>query len=89
MQVTRSKRFKKDFANAQRKHDDLNELLTEFLCNLISGKRLERKWCDHPLQGEYANHRDCHLKPDLIVIYQKTKTHIYLYRLGTHSELFG
>jgi mRNA interferase YafQ len=42
----------------------------------------------HPLIGEWSDHRDCHIKPDLVLIYRKPnpKT-LELVRLGSHSEL--
>ena len=44
---------------------------------------------DHSLTGEYTNHRECHLKPDLLLIYKKPDEHtLRLVRLGSHSELF-
>ncbi|MFN9212841.1 MAG: type II toxin-antitoxin system YafQ family toxin, partial [Betaproteobacteria bacterium] len=43
---------------------------------------------DHPLTGEWKDHRDCHVKPDLALIYRKVGDHtIVLARLGSHSEL--
>jgi len=43
---------------------------------------------DHPLLGEWDDHRDCHIKPDLILIYRKPDDeHLDLIRLGSHSEL--
>ena len=45
---------------------------------------------DHPLSGNWNDHRDCHLKPDLVLIYRKPdKETLQLVRLGSHSELFG
>jgi len=43
---------------------------------------------DHPLSGGWTDHRDCHIKPDLILIYRKPDaTHLDLVRLGSHSEI--
>jgi len=43
---------------------------------------------DHPLTGEWCDHRDCHLKPDLVLIYSTSKDgFLDLVRLGSHSEL--
>ena len=45
---------------------------------------------DHPLSGNWNDHRDCHLKPDLLLIYRKPgKVTLQLVRLGSHHELFG
>jgi len=43
---------------------------------------------DHPLSGEWAGFRDCHVKPDLVLIYEKPDDEtLRLVRLGSHSEL--
>jgi len=43
---------------------------------------------DHPLAGEWNDHRDCHIKPDLVLIYRKPDAErLQLVRLGSHSEL--
>lgn len=45
---------------------------------------------DHSLTGEWKDHRDCHIKPDLVLIYRlPDATTLQLVRLGSHSELFG
>lgn len=43
---------------------------------------------DHTLTGDWQDHRDCHIKPDLVLIYRKpTKKILQLVRMGSHSEL--
>jgi mRNA interferase YafQ len=43
---------------------------------------------DHPLTGEWKDHRDCHIRPDLVLIYSKPGPDVlYLVRIGSHSEL--
>ena len=45
---------------------------------------------DHPLAGDWAGYRECHLKPDLLIIYRKPNPEtLRLARLGSHSDLFG
>jgi mRNA interferase YafQ len=45
---------------------------------------------DHPLTGEWSGYRDCHARPDLLLIYRKPdEVRLQLVRLGSHSELFG
>ncbi len=42
---------------------------------------------DHALIGDWRDHRDCHIRPDLVLIYQKPDgTTMRLVRLGSHSE---
>ena len=55
---------------------------------LANDQLLEPRYHDHPLTGEWKDHRDCHIKPDLLLIYQKPNNDtLRLVRLGSHSEL--
>jgi mRNA interferase YafQ len=55
---------------------------------LIVDAPLPRRNLDHPLAGEWSDHRDCHIRPDLILIYRKPdEERLELVRLGSHSEL--
>lgn len=55
---------------------------------LAADKLLPRRNVDHPLTGEWSDHRDCHIRPDLILIYRKPDdASLELVRLGSHSEL--
>ena len=62
--------------------------LMEVVNLLAADKPLLRRNFDHPLSGEWSDHRDCHLKPDLVLIYRKPDDgNLELVRLGSHSEL--
>ena len=51
---------------------------------------MEPRHRDHDLSGEWAGYRDCHVKPDLVLILRKADADILrLARLGSHSELFS
>ena len=55
---------------------------------LANDEPLPERYHDHPLVGEWKDHRDCHIKPDLVLIYRKTgENTLDLVRLGSHSEL--
>jgi len=55
---------------------------------LSANKNFPEKYFDHPLVGEWKDHRDCHIKPDLVLIYRiPYENTIQLVRLGSHSEL--
>jgi mRNA interferase YafQ len=55
---------------------------------LANDEPLPRRYFDHALAGEWSDHRDCHIRPDLILIYYKLdETSLDLVRLGSHSEL--
>ena len=47
------------------------------------------EWLDHSLKGEWADHRECHIGGDFLLIYQLDANWINFVRSGTHSELFG
>ena len=64
--------------------------MREILVALATDAPLEPRYRDHELTGEWAGYRDCHVKPDLVLIYRKPDaTTLRLARLGSHSELFG
>jgi mRNA interferase YafQ len=55
---------------------------------LLKDEPLPRRYFDHPLGGEWSDYRDCHIRPDFILIYRKPDdASLELVRLGSHSEL--
>ena len=82
-------RFKKDLKKFQHKQY-LLDALDEILNKLIKQQELEPKYCDHPLTGEWKGSRECHIKPDVLLVYrvdEKAKL-LILERIGSHAELF-
>ena len=70
-------------------HGNLHELLEAVLELLLIDKPLPIKNRDHPLTGPYKGFRDCHIKPDVVLIHRKpNKNTPWLARIGTHSEVF-
>ena len=66
----------------------LDDLLFAIIDNLANDIALELRYHDHFLNGIWSDHRDCHIKPDLILIYRKWDIDILqLVRLGSHSQL--
>lgn len=55
---------------------------------LLNNLELPEKYKDHELTGNFKGIRECHIKPDLLLMYQRSGETIKLIRLGTHSELF-
>ena len=56
---------------------------------LANDELLPERCRDHALTGEWKDFRDCHIKPDLVRIYQKLDDErLVLVRLGSHSELW-
>ncbi len=64
------------------------EKLIEVVDILLEEEVLDQKYFDHPLKGDYIGRRECHVEPDLLLVYKKTDTHIHLERIASHSELF-
>ncbi len=55
---------------------------------LLKGHKLPEKNKDHALIGNYVNHRECHISPDVLLIYKSEEEQLSLERIGSHSELF-
>lgn len=88
--IRRTARFKRDYKRESRgpHRSTLDQDLRDLLSLLIADAPLPAKYQDHPLKGEWRDHRDCHLKPDLILLYRKPDAEsLELVRLGSHSEL--
>ena len=82
--------FKRDYRREQsgRHGKVLDTLLTDAVAMLAADQALPRRYFDHRPSGEWDDCRDCHLRPDLVLIYRKPdKTSLELIRLGSHSEL--
>lgn len=89
--IERSTVFKRDFkkvkTNPAHKRN-LDELLTDILELLLVDKALPIANRDHSLSGDWEGYRECHIKPDLLLIYRKPDAHtLRLARIGSHSEL--
>jgi mRNA interferase YafQ len=85
-----SNRFKRDYKRekAGRYGKQLDTALAEIVQLLMTDVPLPRRNFDHPLSGAWRDHRDCHVRPDLILIYRKPDNEsLELVRLGSHSEL--
>ncbi len=88
LELEYSTQFKKDFKKiAKLSITDIVEV-GHVIKQLQLGKTLSEKYLDHPLSGDWKNYRDCHIKPDLVLIYKIDTDSLKLARIGTHSELF-
>ena len=66
----------------------LDSLLRPIIDLLVDDKPLPKNIVDHSLSGKWADCRDCHIKPDFVMIYRKPDDEtIELVRLGSQSEL--
>ena len=91
--IERSSAFKRDFKRAKatpRHKKDADSLVSMIVTLLVSDQVLPKNNRDHTLSGDWAGYRECHIKPDLLLIYRKPDAGtLRLARLGSHSELFG
>jgi len=84
--------FRGDYkrTKAKPRHKDIETLLPALVGLLAEDQPLQARHRDHPLGGNWKDHRECHLKPDLLLIYKRPdKETLRLVRMGSHSELFA
>ena len=96
--ISETHTYGRDFHYAERGRYRLvirNEL-PDVIAALAADQPLPVKYRDHMLTGNWASHRECHIKPDLLLLYMKIDDvsfedkigELRLVRLGSHSELF-
>lgn len=81
--LSTTRKFEKDLQKLK-----LSGELITVLSYLLNDEPLPTKNCDHALKGNMKGFRECHVKPDLLLIYEVLDDEIRLVRLGSHSELF-
>lgn len=80
--------FKKDFKKITKMSiPDVIEV-GNVVSTLQKEETLAAKYSDHSLSGNWSGYRDCHVKPDLVLIYNIDSKTLKLARIGSHSELF-
>lgn len=82
--------FKRDYKREKKSghYQKLDSELLSIVKLLAADKSLPANKHDHALTGNWVDHRDCHIKPDLILIYRKPEIHtLVLVRLGSHNKL--
>ena len=88
--IEKTGQFKRDFKRESKgKHrKTLTEDLLGILELLIADVELPAKYFDHSMIGNWNDHRNCHIKPDLVLLYRLPNNEtLQLVRIGTHSEL--
>jgi mRNA interferase YafQ len=91
--IERSSAFKRDYKRAKatpRHGKDVDSMVSAVVTLLVCDEVLPANMRDHALSGDWSGYRECHLKPDLLLIYRKLDADtLRLARLGSHSDLFG
>ena len=89
MRSSRQTNLKKDLKLAKKRGLDLSEL-SAVISVLANGEPLDQKYRDHPLIGDYNSFRECHIRPDWLLVYKIDNGELLLFlaRTGSHSDLF-
>lgn len=87
-EIVQTTQFKRDFkkiasSGRYKKQDFLNVVKL-----LVTDTSLQEKYRDHALTNNWKDYRECHIKPDWLLIYKKYNSALLLARTGSHSELF-
>ena len=89
LKIITSNKFIKDLKIAKKRGLDL-ACLNEVVTKLANHQKLEPKYQDHALTGQYQDFRECHVQPDWLLIYtiDEEELELFLFRNGSHSDLF-
>lgn len=88
MKVVWTSQFKRDYKRAKKRGWPLEEL-KRIAEELVDAKPLDAKYKDHSLKGYGKKaYRECHIKPDWLLIYRVEEDAVVFIRTGTHSDLF-
>ena len=88
-EIIYSTKFKKDYKICKKRNLDIS-LLQNIVIKLANAQALDFNNFDHKLSGEYDDCRECHIKPDWLLIYKTDENQnvLSLVRTGTHADLF-
>ncbi len=67
---------------------DMRQLKEAMILLIANDAPLGPEWLDHPLKGDWADHRECHIGGDFLLIYRLGENQINFVRAGTHADLF-
>ena len=89
LEIVPSNQFKKDLKLAKKRGLKIDKL-REVINALAEQKKLDDRYRDHELSGDYKGFRECHVEPDWLLIYRINEDvlELYLFRTGSHSDLF-
>jgi mRNA interferase YafQ len=81
--------FRKDYKRLTKSGRHDLSILQEVVALLVHDLPLDAKHRDHALSGDWDGHRECHIKPDWLLIYKLAPDTLILVRSGSHALLFG
>jgi mRNA interferase YafQ len=90
LEVVHTKRFKTAYKRVRQLKSFKREVFIEVVETLASGRKLKSKHRDHALTGTLKDFRECHLAPDIVLIYQIDEGILVLtlVAIGNHAQLF-
>ena len=88
MEIQWSNQFKKDYKKFIKQDKKLSKLIEELAYLLIARLPLPKKYLCHSLIGNWQGYNECHIKPDILIIYKFEQEILKFARIGSHSELF-
>lgn len=84
-----AKSFRKDYKKLTAKETEETDSVIQ---TLLSGKELNKKYKDHDLHGNYEGYRECHVFPDLLLVYKRISDDeiliLTVYRINSHTNIF-
>lgn len=87
LKITKS--FKSDYKKLNKQEIEATDGIIK---RLLAGERPEAKYCDHALQGNYIGYRECHVRPDLLLVYKitidGTVSVLKCFRISSHTNIF-
>ena len=86
--IITAKRFERDLKRAKKRGKNLDKLF-ELVDKLCADEPIETRHRPHALTGNWKPFWDLHIEPDWLLIYEVTEEEVYLYRTGSHADLFG
>tara|TARA_B100000508_G_scaffold60333_2_gene47531 strand:- start:75150 stop:75431 length:282 start_codon:yes stop_codon:yes gene_type:complete len=89
-EIVKTRRFKTAFKRVQRLQGFKQSVFEETITTLAKGKKLKKEQKDHQLTGKLKGFRECHLAPDILLIYQIDDGILVLTlaSIGNHAQLF-
>lgn len=91
--VLATKQYKKSYQKIIRSgvSKSLRQDIIDVINELAAGNQLAEHNCDHALKGQLRQYRECHIRPDVLLVYQKRETELVLVLvdIGSHSNLFS
>lgn len=90
LEIVKSKRFKKAYKKISQSKNFKREIFLYVVAELVLGRKLPKKFKDHALSGDLIGFRECHLAPDILLIYEIDNEVLILtlINIGSHSNLF-